>query len=41
VSGLFRDVTDIRAHGQDERIPVKSFQESQEFVYRLLKLLTS
>jgi len=41
VSGLFRDVTDIRAHGKDERIPVKSFQESQEFVYRLLKLLTS
>jgi acetylornithine deacetylase/succinyl-diaminopimelate desuccinylase-like protein len=41
VSGLFRDVTDIRAHGRDERIPVKSFQESQEFVYRLLKLLTS
>jgi acetylornithine deacetylase/succinyl-diaminopimelate desuccinylase-like protein len=41
VSGLFRDVTDIRAHGRDERIPVRSFQESQEFVYRLLKLLTS
>ena len=41
VSGLFRDVTDIRAHGRDERIPVKSFQDSQEFVYRLLKALTS
>ena len=41
VSGLFRDVVDIRAHGRDERIPVRSFQESQEFVYRLLKLLTS
>jgi len=41
VSGLFRDVTDIRAHGRDERIPVRSFQESQEFVYRLLKRLTS
>ena len=41
VSGMFRDVTDIRAHGRDERITVKSFQESQEFVYRLLKALTS
>jgi acetylornithine deacetylase/succinyl-diaminopimelate desuccinylase-like protein len=40
VSGLFRDVTDIRAHGRDERIPVRSFQESQEFVYRLLRVLT-
>jgi acetylornithine deacetylase/succinyl-diaminopimelate desuccinylase-like protein len=40
VSGLFRDVTDIRAHGRDERIPVRSFQESQEFVYRLLRGLT-
>jgi acetylornithine deacetylase/succinyl-diaminopimelate desuccinylase-like protein len=41
VSGMFRDVTDIRAHGRDERIPVRSFQESQEFVYRLLRALTS
>jgi acetylornithine deacetylase/succinyl-diaminopimelate desuccinylase-like protein len=40
VSGLFRDVSDIRAHGRDERIPVKSFQESQEFVHRLLRALT-
>jgi acetylornithine deacetylase/succinyl-diaminopimelate desuccinylase-like protein len=40
VSGLFRDVADIRAHGRDERILVKSFQESQQFVYRLLRLLT-
>jgi acetylornithine deacetylase/succinyl-diaminopimelate desuccinylase-like protein len=37
---LFRDVSDIRAHGRDERIPVKSFQESQEFVHRLLRALT-
>jgi acetylornithine deacetylase/succinyl-diaminopimelate desuccinylase-like protein len=40
VSGLFRDVGDIRAHGRDERIPVRSFDESQEFVYRLLRALT-
>lgn len=40
VSGLFRDVDDIRAHGRDERLLVKSFYESQEFVYRLLRRLT-
>jgi acetylornithine deacetylase/succinyl-diaminopimelate desuccinylase-like protein len=41
VSGLFRDVADIRAHGRDERIPVPAFYESQEFVYRLIKALTN
>jgi acetylornithine deacetylase/succinyl-diaminopimelate desuccinylase-like protein len=40
VSGIFRDVDDIRAHGRDERITVRSFYEGQEFVYRLLKTLT-
>jgi acetylornithine deacetylase/succinyl-diaminopimelate desuccinylase-like protein len=40
VSGIFRDVDDIRAHGRDERITVRSFYEGQEFVYRLLKSLT-
>jgi acetylornithine deacetylase/succinyl-diaminopimelate desuccinylase-like protein len=41
VSGLFRDVADIRAHGRDERIPVQAFYESQEFIYRLVKALTN
>jgi acetylornithine deacetylase/succinyl-diaminopimelate desuccinylase-like protein len=41
VSGLFRDVSDIRAHGRDERIPAQAFYESQEFVYRLVKALTN
>jgi acetylornithine deacetylase/succinyl-diaminopimelate desuccinylase-like protein len=40
VSGIFRDVDDIRAHGRDERIPVRSFYEGQEFVWRLVKALT-
>jgi acetylornithine deacetylase/succinyl-diaminopimelate desuccinylase-like protein len=35
VSGLFGDINDNRAHGQDERILVKSFFEGQEFLYRL------
>jgi acetylornithine deacetylase/succinyl-diaminopimelate desuccinylase-like protein len=41
VSGIFRDVDDIRAHGRDERIAVRSLYEGQEFVYRLLLALTS
>jgi acetylornithine deacetylase/succinyl-diaminopimelate desuccinylase-like protein len=40
ISGLFRDVDDVRAHGRDERIPVRSFYESQEFIYRLVAALT-
>ncbi len=41
VSGLFNDVDDVRAHGQDERISVQSFYEGLEFCYRLLKALTT
>jgi acetylornithine deacetylase/succinyl-diaminopimelate desuccinylase-like protein len=40
VSGLFGDVDDVRAHGQDERIRVDHFFEGQEFLYRLTKRLT-
>jgi acetylornithine deacetylase/succinyl-diaminopimelate desuccinylase-like protein len=32
---------DIRAHGKDERIPVKSFDDGVDFYYRFLKALTS
>ncbi len=35
VSGLFSDINDNRAHGQDERILIESFFEGQEFLYRL------
>ncbi len=37
VSGLFADISDVRAHGKDERIGVKSFYEGQEFLYQLVK----
>jgi acetylornithine deacetylase/succinyl-diaminopimelate desuccinylase-like protein len=37
VSGIFTDIDDNRAHGRDERIPVTSFFEGQEFLYRLTK----
>ncbi|MGH7464044.1 MAG: M20/M25/M40 family metallo-hydrolase [Longimicrobiales bacterium] len=39
VSGLFYDET--FAHGMNERIPVQAFYEGQEFLYRLVKLLSS
>lgn len=41
VSGLFADITDVRAHGRDERIGVKSFYEGQEFLYQLVKEMSS
>ena len=40
-SGLALDVADLRAHGKDERIPVKSFYEGVEYQYRLVKALSS
>jgi acetylornithine deacetylase/succinyl-diaminopimelate desuccinylase-like protein len=41
VSGVFEDVNDVRAHGQDERIATASFYEGLEFCYRLVKRLTA
>src|SRR6185369_9139026 len=40
-SGLAGDINENRAHGQDERIPVKSFFEGSEYLYRLVKALSS
>lgn len=37
--GLWEDINDIRAHGRDERIGVKQFDEEVEFLYRLVKML--
>jgi acetylornithine deacetylase/succinyl-diaminopimelate desuccinylase-like protein len=41
VSGIFEDVDDVRAHGKDERLLVRSFFEGQEFLYRLVKRLSA
>jgi acetylornithine deacetylase/succinyl-diaminopimelate desuccinylase-like protein len=41
VSGMFGDVNDVRAHGSDERIGVKEFFNGVEFMYRLMKKLSS
>jgi acetylornithine deacetylase/succinyl-diaminopimelate desuccinylase-like protein len=37
-SGL--GIEDFRAHGKDERVPVKSFFEGTEYLYRLVKSLS-
>jgi acetylornithine deacetylase/succinyl-diaminopimelate desuccinylase-like protein len=39
VQGLFFDADDIRFHGRDERVGVREFYESQEFLYRLVREL--
>jgi acetylornithine deacetylase/succinyl-diaminopimelate desuccinylase-like protein len=41
VSGIFGDVDDVRSHGKDERVLVKSFHEGREFLYQLVKALSS
>lgn len=40
-SGLATDVVDVRIHGRDERILVKSFLDGHEYLYRLVKALSS
>jgi len=39
VSGVFQDVDENRAHGRDERVGIRAFDESVEFTYRLLKTM--
>jgi acetylornithine deacetylase/succinyl-diaminopimelate desuccinylase-like protein len=41
ISGMFSDVDDVRAHGKDERIGVQEFYNGIEFMYRLMKELSS
>jgi acetylornithine deacetylase/succinyl-diaminopimelate desuccinylase-like protein len=41
ISGAWQDVDENRAHGRDERIAVRSFDESVEFTYRLVKAMSS
>ena len=40
VDGLFDDIDDVRAHGRDERVGVKQFNEDLEFQYRLITTLS-
>jgi len=41
ISGIFEDMGEVRAHGKDERIGMKSFFEGQDFLYRLMKAVSS
>ena len=40
-SGLAGDIADNRAHGRDERVLVKSYFEGLEYLYRLVKALST
>jgi acetylornithine deacetylase/succinyl-diaminopimelate desuccinylase-like protein len=40
VDGMFDDIDDVRAHGRDERVGVKQFNEDLEFHYRLITALS-
>lgn len=39
--GLAADMADVRAHGKDERILTKSFYDGEEYLYELVKALSS
>ena len=40
-SGLATDIVDVRAHGRDERILLKAFYDGEEYLYQLVKVLSS
>jgi len=39
-SGMAIDIGEFRIHGKDERVPVKSFYQGSEYLYRLVKTLS-
>ena len=39
-SGMANDINDFRAHGKDERVPVTSFYQGEDYLYRLVKMLS-
>ena len=41
VQGFFIDRDDVRAHGRDERMLVRSYYEGQKFLYELVKTLAA
>ncbi len=41
VSGLFGDPNDGRAHGKDERVLIRSYYQSEDFLYRLVKEMST
>ncbi|HEY3054564.1 MAG TPA: M20/M25/M40 family metallo-hydrolase [Thermoanaerobaculia bacterium] len=41
ISGIFGDINESRAHGKDERVGVKQFYDAVQFLYMLVKRLSS
>ncbi|MFT4111942.1 M20/M25/M40 family metallo-hydrolase [Silvibacterium sp.] len=41
VSGIALETNDVRAHGQDERLPVEAYYRGVDFYFQLVKMLTS
>jgi acetylornithine deacetylase/succinyl-diaminopimelate desuccinylase-like protein len=39
INGMFHDAENSGVHGLNERLPVRSLYEGQEFLYRLVKAL--
>jgi acetylornithine deacetylase/succinyl-diaminopimelate desuccinylase-like protein len=41
ISCMFFEMTDVRAHGKDERVPAQDFYDGVEFNYKFIKELSS
>lgn len=41
LSGIAIDTDDVRMHGRDERVNIVAFERAQEFIYRLLRTITT
>ncbi|MFN2572386.1 MAG: M20/M25/M40 family metallo-hydrolase [Gemmatimonadales bacterium] len=41
ISGVFVDINDVRAHGRDERIGVQDYYDGAEYIYQLVKEVSS
>jgi acetylornithine deacetylase/succinyl-diaminopimelate desuccinylase-like protein len=37
--GIFVEFGEVGIHGKDERVPIKSLYQGQEYLYRLMKAL--
>jgi acetylornithine deacetylase/succinyl-diaminopimelate desuccinylase-like protein len=40
LSGIWIDADENRAHGRDERVGVEEFDESVEYTYRLMRVMS-
>jgi len=41
ISGIALETNDVRAHGKDERLPIKSYYRGVDFYYQFIKALSS